>query len=368
MIVFKRILVFVFLLTVLSGFASAQGIDQLPGNYWYDYIGNVAVGGQPSTEVGEMVLTANSMSLSYLSSPDGDPGNFGFTYTNPVLDEAGYLTMQTNLGPMQVLVNGNYIGRISDGTGNEPLSHGLMLRKAENPTLADVAGDYTIFQHVMHGDPGDPPEEAEGIFGTATLSVGTPNAWSANISMLNSTGFYQNLPRSGTWTLDSAEGTIDMLQTGMSTVTCKIAANGIFTSTIIDGVNSNPARLVAVKQGTGHTVEDLVGTYTLQSFDSNTAGTEFWATWGTLEITPGTSSGVGNWVTTTSNSEGAVDAVSNGTFTVDDDGTLHILDWKDTPMSGAVNIDQDLLVISGMNPTAGEVGIMFAVRPLPIPE
>ena len=361
---FKQLLFVGFLFVAIGGSANAALIDSFTGDYWYDWIGNQANGSYPETQVGEMTITSNSMSLDYYASPGGASGDFGFTFTETSLDGNGYLTMQASIGPVQVVANGNYVSRISDGSGDEPIAHGWMTRKADSPTLADIVGDYAVFRHGMRCTANGPTEEAEGVFGTAVFSTGSPdNGWSIDTTVLDSFGFH-DLDATGSWTLNGTAGTVSLAGMGPEALEFKVGVGGLMTCTTIDAYNDNPARVVLVKKGAGRTVDDVVGRYTLQGFNSNTTGNEFWSTWGTLDIFSDST-----WMTTTSNSSGADGAVATGTFTIDDDGTLNIVDSGGTTMYGAVNLDGDLLVLESMNPNgSGEVGVMFAVRPLLVPE
>lgn len=364
----KRFFIVGLIWFAICGVSQAVLIDQFTGDYWYDWVGNQPAGGFPMTEVGTTAVMSNSVHGTYHSSWDVGEQTFGFTFTNPSLDADGYLTMQTDEGPIQVVANGHYISRLTHNASlDEPLSHGFMVRKAVNPTVDDIAGDYALFRYAMHGDPGYPPEDIECVFGTADFSIGSPNECSIEFTRLDSSGFLSTSGL-GTWTLDGVGSTVNLAIMDSSNIELKVGTGGILTNTIIDAVNENPARLVMVKKGTGRTIADAVGHYTLQGFTSSIAGDEFWTTWGALDILAD-----GSWTVTTFNSDGEENYSSEGEFTVDDDGTLHITDATDLSMQGVISLDGDLLVFSTMelfseDPVEGEVGIMFAVRPIEVPE
>ena len=322
------------------------------GDYWYDWIGNTPTGTNPHTEVGEVVLDADSMSATYTSSLFGSD-SFGFSYTGTSYDANGYLLFHTANGDLKLAANSNaMIGVSEEPDDDNILSSAVMIRKRTGFTEADLAGGYKYF-----GQGFDVPADNAGAsYGDVTLVANPPNSWTAtgtDVWGMSTTTFNE----SGTWTSDSGAGTCTFtFDSSEPDATWHVGQGGILMHTWIDDETSGDVlRDVLVKTSSGKTLADAAGSYLLQGFLSAPDASEILANHGTLDIAADGS------FTSVITQMGVTDT-DTGTIAISDDGTFLCTFSGGETMNGILNEDGTVGVIETTDHPSGALGYTFAVR------
>ncbi|RJP55892.1 MAG: hypothetical protein C4541_13365 [Candidatus Auribacter fodinae] len=296
---------------IFSGSLRADDTINLDGSYFYGgFSSHSPYPYEPYTAIGDQYISGSSMVLT-LNFSDDPPSQTFLTITNTFYDSEGWLNLIVELDNEtyhEIGIANDWLAIfvMRDPGVDEILDITYSLKKKTAPTIAEIAGEYSIFGH--YSGVGSDEMWSSSMNGAVTLGLDGSLTYSVTPD------FGDTETGASTYTLNASTSTIYVTGVGEFL----IGEGGMLMRFDRDASDNELFYEILVKRSSGKTLADFEGCWKFQAFAAGDNTRAPYTAWGLAVVfNDGTCLVSNDYYGYTSETVSAVISASdNGVFTV----------------------------------------------------